>query len=82
MTHHRTQHDKDPFMPDATTDPPATRELACRRNDGLCVRLLWHPRQNDLTVSVTDSRDGESFDFAVEGSRALEAFNHPFAYAG
>ena len=31
----------------------STRELAARENDGVCVRLLWHPRMNAVTVSFT-----------------------------
>jgi hypothetical protein len=58
-----------------------TRELAARDNDGIRVRLLWHPRRNALTVSVEDSRAGDRFHLAVASDRALDAFYHPFAYA-
>jgi hypothetical protein len=63
---------------------PATllsRELAARENDGVRVRLLWHPRANAVTVSVEDARAGAQFDLAVAPDRALDAFYHPFAYA-
>jgi hypothetical protein len=60
---------------------PHTRELAARTNDGVQVRLLWHPRANTLTVSVEDARVGECFQLAVAPDRALDAFYHPFAYA-
>ncbi len=33
-----------------------TRELAARENDGIHVLLLWHPRQDAVTVSVDDTR--------------------------
>ena len=56
-----------------------TRELAARENDGIHVLLLWHPRQDAVTVSVDDTRGGHRFDLAV--ARALEAFYHPFSYA-
>jgi hypothetical protein len=62
---------------------PATveiRELAARDNDGIHVRLLWHPRRNAVTVSVEDDR-GDRFHLAVTSDRALDAFYHPFAYA-
>jgi hypothetical protein len=60
---------------------PTTRELAARESDGVSVRLLWHPRENAVTVSVEDVRDGQSFDLAVASKHALDAFYHPFAYA-
>jgi hypothetical protein len=60
---------------------PRTRELAARDCDGIHVVLLWHPDHNALTVSVEDVRAGERFQLAVAPDRALDAFNHPFAYA-
>ncbi len=58
-----------------------TRELAARESDGIHVLLLWHPRENTLTVSVEDARLGDRFQLAVAPERALDVFNHPFAYA-
>ena len=58
-----------------------TRELAARNNDGIHVRLLWHPHANALTVSVEDERIGDRFQLAVAPDRALDVFYHPFAYA-
>ena len=58
-----------------------TRELAARDSDGLSVRLLWHPRENAVTVSVEDTRAGDCFHLAVPPERALDAFYHPFALA-
>jgi len=62
---------------------PATdiRELAARESDGVNVLLLWHPRENALTVSVEDARIGDCFQLSVAHDRALDAFYHPFAYA-
>jgi hypothetical protein len=57
------------------------RELAARESDGVHVVLLWHPRENSLTVSVEDARVGDRFRIAVAPDRALDAFYHPFAYA-
>ena len=65
-------------MPSAT---PTTRELAARESNGLRVRLLWHPRENAVTVSVEDACAAQSFELAVARDHALEAFYHPFAYA-
>jgi hypothetical protein len=58
-----------------------TRELAARDSDGISVRLLWHPRENALAVSVEDARVGDFFQVAIAPDRALDAFYHPFAYA-
>ncbi len=60
---------------------PNTRELAARESNGLHVVLLWHPREDALTVSVEDDRLGDRFHVAVAPDRALDAFYHPFAYA-
>ncbi len=60
---------------------PQTRELAARNSDGVHVLLLWHPRDNTLSVSVDDERVGDRFQLAVAPDRALDAFYHPFAYA-
>jgi hypothetical protein len=64
-----------------TAPAPTTRELAARESDGLRVLLLWHPREDAVTVSVEDARAGQSFELPVARERALEAFYHPFAYA-
>jgi hypothetical protein len=58
-----------------------TRELAARETDGIHVLLLWHPDENAVSVSVEDARVGGRFQIAVAPERALDAFNHPFAYA-
>ena len=58
-----------------------TRELAARENDGIHVPLLWHPRQDAVTVSVDDTRSGHRFDLAVARDRALEALYYPVGYA-
>ena len=64
-----------------TSATPTTRELAARESEGLRVLLLWHPREDAVTVSVEDSRAGQRFELPVAHDRALEAFYHPFAYA-
>jgi hypothetical protein len=58
-----------------------TRELACRAGDGLEVVLLWSQVDNRLTVSVADSRTGDSFELPARPENALDVFHHPFAYA-
>ncbi len=64
-----------------TSAPPNTRELAARHNNGLHVLLLWHPRKDELTVSVEDTGAGHRYELAVARDQALDAFYHPFAYA-
>jgi hypothetical protein len=64
-----------------TTEHKPFRELASRESDGLAVRLVWHPGEDAVTVSVTDSRTGDRFQLAVDRKQALDAFYHPFAYA-
>jgi hypothetical protein len=58
-----------------------TRELAHRTNSGLDVSLLWDPGENRVSVLVKDTRTGDVFEVEVgPGERALDVFNHPFAY--
>ena len=64
-----------------TSVSAADRELASRESDGVHVLLLWHPRDNTLTVSVEDARGGDCFRLAIAPDHALDAFYHPFAYA-
>jgi hypothetical protein len=59
-----------------------TRELDSRTSDGIRVRLLWHPADGHVSVAVNDTKTGEAFELPVrEGTRALDVFNHPYAYA-
>jgi hypothetical protein len=57
------------------------RELAHRANNGIEVSLYWSKHTNRVTVEVFDDRFDERFQFEVDGSRAFDAFNHPYAYA-
>jgi hypothetical protein len=65
---------------DAVTSTQAVASAA-RENDGIHVLPLGHSRQDAVTVSADDTRDGHRFDLAVARDRALEAFHHPFVYA-
>ena len=59
-----------------------TRELDSRTNDGIHVRLLWHPHDARLSVAVHDTKTGEAFALPVpDGGLALDVFHHPYAYA-
>jgi hypothetical protein len=68
-------------MTNETATHTEPRELAVRKADGISVLLLWHPSEDNLTVTVADSKTGEVFELPVERHRAMEAFHHPFAYA-
>ena len=57
------------------------RELAQRTSDGIEVTLLWTKSTNVITIAVIDSHSGEELEFDVDGTSALDAFNHPYAYA-
>ena len=57
------------------------RELAHRRTDGIDVRLVWNPATDRLSIAVVDAERSDcSFEFEVDGSHALAAFHHPYAY--
>jgi hypothetical protein len=65
----------------SASEPSPARELAYRMNDGIHVRLLWHPAKDAVSISVDDVKTGVSFERPVPGAEALFAFNHPFVYA-
>ena len=56
-------------------------ELDHRSADGIEVSLLWSRVTNALTVAVEDSRSGVSFEVPAPADKALDVFEHPFAYA-
>ena len=57
-------------------------ELAHRGSGGIDVYLFWNEPTGRVTVGVLDLRGDDSFEFEVDGRDALDAFNHPYAYAG
>ena len=65
----------------ATSAATGPRELAHRTRDGIDVTLLWTKSTNRVAIAVADTHSGEELEFEVDGSRALDAFNHPYAYA-
>ncbi|MGH2920210.1 MAG: hypothetical protein ACRDLS_16690 [Solirubrobacteraceae bacterium] len=71
--------------PTTTTESTATdtlpRELAYRKNDGIQVALLRQPADSAVTILVEDMRTGVALEFDVAGEDALDAFDHPYAYA-
>jgi hypothetical protein len=56
-------------------------ELAVRSSNGIEVSLYWSKATNRVTVEVRDDRFDEGFEFEVNSSDALDAFNHPYVYA-
>ena len=65
---------------DTQAGHPELRELDHRRGDGFDVKLLWSARSGKVYVAVEDARTNEAFRIAVDPARALDAFNHPYAY--
>jgi hypothetical protein len=57
------------------------RELDHRTNDGIDVTLFWSKASNRVTISVFHARSATPLEFEVDGADALDAFNHPYAYA-
>lgn len=73
-----------PGNPDLTppTTSSSTRELDSRASDGIRVRLLWHPDDGQVSVTVEETKSGVILDLPVgHGERALDVFHHPYAYA-
>ena len=60
---------------------PDCLELARRSSSGIEVGLYWSKTTNRVSIDVFDQRLDEGFAFEVDGADALEAFNHPYAYA-
>lgn len=57
------------------------RELARRAADGVDVALFWNTEDDCLVVVVDDARTGDLFQLEVSSAEALDAFEHPYAYA-
>jgi hypothetical protein len=64
-----------------TTTTTRRTELAHRTCDGIDVYLFWNEPTSRVRVSVLDARVDVSFELEVDGRCALDAFNHPYAYA-
>jgi hypothetical protein len=68
-------------MPATSISRVTARELAHRAADGVEVTLLWSRRTNRVLLVVHDTRTDEEFELVVPHSHAMDAFNHPYAYA-
>jgi hypothetical protein len=61
---------------------PARVVLARRTNAGIQVTLLWAQDTNAVAVLVHDDSTDDQFELSVDpGANALDAFEHPYAYA-
>jgi hypothetical protein len=56
------------------------RELAHRRSGEIEISLLWHPELDRVELYILDRATGVSMNLDVAPDRALDAFNHPYAY--
>jgi hypothetical protein len=56
-------------------------ELDRRSSVHLDVILLWNRDENTVLIDVTDWLAETHFRVEVPAGRALDAFQHPFAYA-
>ena len=56
-------------------------ELAHRRNHDVEISLLWDREHDRLFVLVEDLGVGDRFSLQAAREKALDVFNHPFAYA-
>lgn len=66
----------------AALPAPERIELAERESDLVSVTLYWTRGTDVVAVKVDDARTGDSFELVVaENERALDVFDHPFAYA-
>jgi hypothetical protein len=69
-------------MDTTSTNQTSMRELDSRVNDGIEVRLLWSSADGNLSVSVNDTRTGQSFLVDVPDAKSsMDVFHHPYAYA-
>ena len=64
-----------------TTTNVRRTELAHRASNGIDVYLFWNERTSRVTVGVIDARPAARGALEVDGRHALDAFNHPYAYA-
>jgi hypothetical protein len=68
-------------MASAHIKPQPYQELAYRESDSVEVVLFWHRGTDELTVGVSDRRNGGYFELAAAPHQALDVFNHPYAHA-
>lgn len=55
-------------------------ELAARGGNGIDVALYWCRERDELIVCVVDDRSDAYFEIMAPRDRALDVFEHPYAY--
>ena len=61
---------------------PTRRELANRSANGIDVTLTWDSVADRVAIDVFDNGSGKTKTFAVRPDQAMNAFRHPYVYAG
>lgn len=61
---------------------PTRRELANRSANGIDVTLAWDSAADSVMIEVFDHGNGHRKAFAVRPDQAMNAFRHPYVYAG
>jgi hypothetical protein len=61
---------------------PTRRELANRSANGIEVTLIWDSAAGSVAVEVFDNSNSKAKTFAVRPDQAMNAFRHPYVYAG
>jgi hypothetical protein len=63
-------------------DESCRTELAARESNGISVKLFWSRETGIVTVTVSDTANGDYFELVLEkNDRALDVFHHPYAHA-
>jgi hypothetical protein len=76
------EHETSSRQPFVALSAPERVELAQRESAFVSVTLYWTRGTDLVAVTVEDARTGDSFELVVaENERALDVFQHPFAYA-
>lgn len=63
------------------SEPLNEVELMSRRSNGIEVFLMWCKETNLVSIVINDLHSEQSNAFPVPNEEAMQAFEHPFAYA-
>ena len=55
-------------------------DLCERKANGLTVILYWLRATNSVYITTVEERTGEATYIEVPNNKAMDAFEHPFAY--
>lgn len=62
-------------------EPLQEVDLMSRRTHGIEIFLMWCRETNLVSIVINDLKSEQSQAFPVPNDKAMEAFNHPFAFA-